>query len=148
MILLYHKEPRRSTKLHKGSTYFALYCVLLLAFAFLTACTPEDEEIVENVDNTEVEIRLRNSSAFDYQDIRVVTSEEHDYGNLVTGETSEYQVHGSAYRYAFIELQINGATYTLQPIDYVGEKLLDLGKYTYEIFADDLQGQYGSLSLT
>jgi len=37
-----------------------------------------------------------------------------------------------AYRLAFVELQINGKKYTIQPVDYVGETV-EKGNYTYKI---------------
>jgi hypothetical protein len=46
-----------------------------------------------------------------------------------------------------VELEIDGKTYTLQPVDYVGETALDDGNYTYQIDANDPQEQFASLSL-
>lgn len=57
------------------------------------------------------------------------------------------KIFQKAYRYAFVELEIDGETYTLQPIDYVGDSPLKNGLYTYQIDANDSQEQYGRLSL-
>jgi hypothetical protein len=64
---------------------------------------------------------------------------------LESGEFSAYKSFDLAYRYAFIELSADGVTYTLQPIDYVGETPLDRGDYAYQL---DLEpnGQYFSLN--
>jgi hypothetical protein len=64
----------------------------------------------------------------------------------VPGQFSEYQVFEMAYTYARIELSIDGDRYVIQPIDFIGETLLEGGRYTYELDAD-LQGQFDSLTL-
>lgn len=92
---------------------------------------------------------MSNVSPYTFQDIRVsTTGDEVSYGDLDTGEFSDYRSFETAYRYGFVELQINGSTYTLQPIDYVGETPLENGWYTYQIDANDSDEQYGRLSLT
>ncbi len=84
--------------------------------------------------SNDLQIRISNVSKFNYDNIKVSTTGEMvNFGNLNSNSKSEYKVFDSAYRYAFIEFQINGETFTLQPIDYVGETLLKNGKYAYEI---------------
>lgn len=110
------------------NTLFFLLPVLL----FLNGCSPEDEAI---------RIRIKNSSAFNYENVYVNTSGgENNYGNLQSGQISEYKEFGSAYRYAYIRLEVNGQTAVIQPFDYVGETLLENGKYTYEVAADGTNG--------
>ena len=106
-------------------------------------------QIFEDEDLLGVNIRLSNVSAYDFKNIVVDTSEGPvSYEDLDAGQTSDYQVFQLAYRYAFVELTIDGETYTLQPIDYVGETPLENRLYTYEINANDSQEQYSRLSLT
>ncbi|AEM70973.1 hypothetical protein Murru_1934 [Allomuricauda ruestringensis DSM 13258] len=71
-----------------------------------------------------------------------------DYENLGSGELSAYQLVAKAYSYAFVELEIDGETYTIQPIDYVGESTLSSGYYTYQIDANDTTEQYDRLSIS
>jgi hypothetical protein len=98
---------------------------------------------------SEVNIRLSNVSPYTYQDIRVSsTGDPVSYGDLESGEFTDYKIFEKAYRYGFVELQINGSTYTLQPIDYVGETPLENGYYTYQINANDSDDRFGRLSLT
>lgn len=115
---------------------FMLFCVV--------SCTNSD-------DNPEGDIllRIKNTSNFTYNNIVVNTGGgEHTYGTLQPGETSSYKPYMHAYSYAFVELEIDGQTYTIQPIDYVGESQLPNGKYTYEIGADDSENnQYSKLSI-
>ena len=113
--------------------------LLLLISIFLVSCTQNDDTLL---------IRIKNVSQFDYSDIVVNTSGgENNYGDLPSNGVSNYKAFDLAYRYAFIELKIDGATFTIQPIDYVGETPLNGGKYTYEVNAANSNEQYSRLSL-
>lgn len=115
--------------------YFLLISILLLS------CTQNDDDILL--------LRIKNTSQFDYTDVIVNTSGgEHNYGTINFNQASDYKSFDFAYRYTFVELKIDGITYTIQPIDYVGETPLDIGKYTYEINADNSGDQYSRLTLT
>lgn len=101
-----------------------------------------------NDDTSEFKIRLSNASKFNFQNITVNTLTGNvNFENLSPGQNTKYKVFSEAYNYAFVELQIDGKTYTLQPIDYVGEIPLEKGNYTYEISANDSKEQHGKLSL-
>lgn len=81
-----------------------------------------------------VNIRLKNVSSYNYQNIVINTSAgEVKYSDLNSKQASNYKEFEKAYRYAFVQLSIDGTTYTYQPIDYVGESPLENGNYTYEI---------------
>jgi hypothetical protein len=121
------------------------FLLLIPILTLLNGCS-----LLSGDDNlSEVYIRLSNVSPYSYQDIRVsTTGDEVNFGDLETGQFTDYRIFEKAYRYAFVELQINGSTYTLQPIDYVGETPLENGRYTYQIGANDSDDQFGRLSLT
>ena len=107
--------------------YFLLISILLVS------CTQNDSDLLL--------LRIKNTSQFDYTDVVVNTSGgEHNYGTISSNQSSDYN--------AFVELKIDGSTYTIQPIDYVGETPLDNGKYTYEINATNSGDQYSRLTLT
>ncbi|MBO0321233.1 hypothetical protein J0X14_02915 [Muricauda sp. CAU 1633] len=115
--------------------------LLLCVLVGLVACSDEDYGPVY--------IRLSNVSDFDFENIVVSPyGEQENYGNLAAGEISGYKEFDRAYSYGFIELTIDGETYTIQPIDYVGETPLAQGNYTYQLDVPEFQGQYGTLSLT
>jgi hypothetical protein len=117
--------------------------LLIISISALVSCSNNDDDL------TILKIRLLNVSPFEFQNIIVNTSNiDVDFKNIKTGEYTEYKAFESAYRYAFTELVIDGKTYTYQPIDYVGETLLENGKYTYQINANTSDEQYGKLSLT
>lgn len=85
-------------------------------------------------DANELQIRISNVSEFNYENINVNASGEMvSFGNLNSNSNSEFKTFDLAYRYAFIQFEIDGETFTLQPIDYVGETPLENGKYSYEI---------------
>lgn len=116
--------------------------ILFISIAALFGCSKD------NVNN-EVKIRLSNVSQHDFENIVVnTTTGDVNFENLKSGQKSEYKVFDKAYRYAFIELEIDGKTFTLQPIDYVGESILEDGNYTYQLNASDTDDQYTKLSLT
>jgi len=89
--------------------------VLLFGILILVSCSSNEE-------SNNLQIRISNVSEFDYENIIVSTSGNYvDYGNLSSNSNSEYKIFDLAYRYAFVELQVDEETYTFQPIDYVGE---------------------------
>jgi len=95
-----------------------------------------------------LEIRLSNSSQQNFKNVIVDTGTgKVSFGDLDAGKNTAYKKFSKAYRYAFVQLEINGQTYTLQPIDYVGEVPLKDGRYAYQISVNGNQGQYSNLSL-
>ena len=118
--------------------------ILIISISTLFSCSSGDDN-----NASELNIRLSNVSQFEFQNIVVnTTTGNTNFENISSQQMSSYKTFQIAYRYAFIELQIDGETYTLQPIDYVGETPLENGNYTYKIDANDSQEQYGKLSLT
>ena len=80
----------------------------------------------------DVEIRIQNNSTFPFQRVDVVFPEDEvSYGAISAHSASDYRGVSKAYRYAYVEVEIAGEELRIQPIDYVGESLLDAGKYTY-----------------
>ena len=76
-----------------------------------------------------VEINIQNNSTVDFG--RVVVSfpgQTEDYGTVGSGGESAYRTVEMAYRYAYIEAHAGDETHILQPIDYVGETLLETGR--------------------
>jgi hypothetical protein len=116
----------------------------LLISIFILSCSQSDDAVEKDI-----LIRVKNVSQFNFTNVIVNTGGgENDYSTINFSENTDYKSFDFAYSYAFIELKIDGNTFTIQPIDYVGETKLDNGKYTYEVNAVDSGSQYSRLSLT
>lgn len=95
-----------------------------------------------------LQIRVTNVSQFNYQNIIVNTSGgEQNFGDIDAGQTSLYKTFDFAYRFAYVELQIDDETFIFQPIDYIDENLLTSGNYTYEISLIDSSDPLSGLNL-
>ena len=100
--------------------------LILLTIIFYNCSSTEE--------STDLQIRISNVSEFNFENIIVNASgEKVNFGNLNSNSKSEFKTFDLAYRYAFMEFEINGKTFTLQPTDYVGETPLENGKYSYEV---------------
>lgn len=120
---------------------------ILIAVAIMisTACSKEitDKfEVVEKApcqeDSKKSNVRIKNTSSSDYQNVTVQSADGTtiNYGTIVAGKTSCYSSFAKIYRYAAVKLSIAGKEHTLQPIDYVGETPLGIGKFTYALDFD------------
>jgi len=82
----------------------------------------------------DVKVRVANNSSFAFDRVEVVFPEDRvDYGSVAANGVSDYAPVETAYRYAYIEVQIGDEVLKIQPIDYVGEEALDAGRYTYRL---------------
>jgi len=124
--------------------------LLLIGTMFLSFGCEHDELIMPTDDSENpVQIRIRNVSDFKYENVKVNIEEPTtEHGTLAKGESTAYVDYSRAFRYAYFECEINDEIFVIQPIDYVGEHVLEAGKYTYEIDASTtLIEKYGRLSL-
>lgn len=116
----------------KISTFFVLSALILFS--------------CEQDDFGPAQIRIMNSSNIDFDEVIVnIAGTDHNYSELNAGEVSDYITFEKAYRYAYIEVSGGDQDFILQPVDYVGEKPLSEGKYTYDL--DLLDGQSLTLAL-
>lgn len=86
-------------------------------------------------DLTKTNIGIKNISTNDYCNV-IVLGEEGDninYGSLKSRETTCYNSYDKVYAYSHIKLSIDGQEYELQPVGYVGETPLGIGKFTYSV---------------
>ncbi len=85
-----------------------------------------------------IHIRIRNASQYDFTNVEINTGQgTSNYGNIKSGEKTNYKPFELAYRYAYIRLIIDNKEFILQPIDYVGETPLGPGRFTYVITVVD-----------
>ena len=81
-------------------------------------------------------IRVRNGSTYSFTALVVQNSRQGglaSYGALAPGQISGYTPHTEAYSYSYAKATINGKDVSFVPDDYVGEKLLEPGRYTYVV---------------
>lgn len=81
----------------------------------------------------DIEIRIRNGSEIDFDSVRVVfpDRDEAHFGSIPKGASSDFKRTARAYRYAEIHVNAGGRELRLQPFDYVGERQLAPGSYSY-----------------
>lgn len=93
-----------------------------------------------------VQVRVRNASDADFAsvEVRFPDGTRVRYGPLRAGAASAYAGAGTeVYSYAWVKVTTapgppaDGRTLVLQPTDYVGEKKLAPGSYTYALSLDD-----------
>jgi len=103
-----------------------LVAPLALAMALTLSGCSEDDRVL---------LRVRNSSDRDFEEVFVVSGEPLTagkyFGNVPSGATSDYRPFDLAYSYGYVRVTSGGEEYTFIPIDYVGEKPLTPGSYTY-----------------
>ncbi len=116
---------------------------LILISILIMSCSQSDDTIEKGL-----LIRVKNISQFEFNNVLVNTNGgEQNFGSIDVNQYSDYKSFNFAYRYAFIELTIDGSTFTIQPIDYFGETTLANGKYTYEVSANESMNQYSRLTI-
>ncbi len=103
-----------------------VFALSFLVLFFTLSCTDRDDEVGQ------ANIRIKNTSNVTYNSVQVGSS-ENVHSNVSAGDYSDYIAYETAYRYAYIKIDIATESYVLQPIDFVGETLLGPGFYTYEL---------------
>lgn len=82
--------------------------------------------------NADLEIRVANHANGPIEEVRIAfPSQTEEYGTILPNGVTQYRVVKKAYRYAQLTAKIGGEEVAIQPFDYVGEKPLKSGKYTY-----------------
>ena len=109
--------------------YFIFF---LAAFVVLTTnirCKKDETQ------NSPVELRIQNATPWAFYDCTVIPPAESQYnfGKIDTDVKTGYRTFILLYRYAGINLIMNNKPYSLVPYDYVSEKPLKKGKYTYKL---------------
>lgn len=106
---------------------------LFISILVITGCN-----VVGNED-TEVEIRVQNTSSFTIESLRIATGGgDFTYETLTPGQISDYNLFDYSYSYFFVSFSIDTNSFIQQPIDYVGESKIKTGKYTYNIAIETL----------
>ncbi len=94
-------------------------------------------------------IRIKNDSKYDFCNVTVDPSGKMtNYGVVKSGETTCYNYFDIAYSYAYVKLDIGDNEFIFQPIDFVGEQQLGLGKFTYSIAVNDYENKTLTITTT
>ncbi|QNH63303.1 hypothetical protein [Hymenobacter sediminicola] len=113
----------------KNSLLVLLICLICLGFA---SCKKNSDA------DPAVSIRVKNTSQYRYDSVYVSTlGGTRAYGPLEAGKSSDYKTFTSAYSTAAIRVVLDGTSWQLTPIDYVGMSPLSAGEYTYAISVVD-----------
>lgn len=106
--------------------------LLLLLMAPLASCDSNEDS------DSPFLLRVKNTSSSDYSSVLMrFPGAEGSFGAVKSGKTTGYEEFETAYRYGYVEVEANGETYRLVPIDYVGANPLVEGRYTYELDLED-----------
>lgn len=85
------------------------------------------------------EVRILNDAPWTFTEITVDPSGKFsgdpafNYGQVDVSGYSGYHSFTNIYRYSWVRLKMDNKTYSLNPIDFVGETPLSAGKYTYKL---------------
>lgn len=79
------------------------------------------------------ELYVQNASAFTIEDL--VVNDWH-IGDLAPGGSAGPRTFATVYRYAAIAMVVDGDSFRLQPVDFVGEEPLGKGEFTYVLTVD------------
>ena len=80
------------------------------------------------------EIRVRNDSKVDFKNV-VVGGKK--YGDIKSGASAGYETWGTAYRYSSVSLLTAFKPMESMAVDYVGERPLGDGQFTYVLVIKD-----------
>src|SRR5262245_12004121 len=114
---------------------YALVFILVMQSNGACREAGHEEARMSSTTRGQVEIRIKNASGRDFDRVRVVfpDRDEVDYGPVARGGFSAFRSARRAYRYAQIHVKAGDRDFSLQPMDYVGERDLSPGRYTYVV---------------
>ena len=104
----------------------------------------------DNPPGTNAQLRIFNATPWAFYDCTVKLpatlpdnpgSNTHNFGQVEANAKTHYRQTSLLYPYAAISLTMNNKTYNIQPIDFVGEKPLKSGRYTYKLTYDPASDQ-------
>lgn len=97
------------------------------------------------IDSSDADVRILNASAVDFASVEAsFGGGRQDFGPLAAGESSDYATFGQVYDYGFFQVVTDTDTLVIQPIDYVGERPVEEGRYTFRLTVMDgsLQSEF------
>jgi hypothetical protein len=104
-----------------------------------SSCLPSSNLLVDSADAPAPRaegphIRVENRSGMDFRDV-VVNGKQ--FGDIKAGAFTHYQVMEQAYKYARVSLSTDSGQLRITPFDYLGERQLGMGNFTYVLTIQD-----------
>ncbi len=121
-----------------------LFLMVSLSFLFL-AC--DDEEFKPgptfvDINPNDVEIAVKNSSSFKLDSFLINTSGGIQlYETIDRNKKSVHKTYAYSYSYFYMRFKVADVEFINQPIDYVGEKRIENGRYELSIKNVDTSAQ-------
>lgn len=114
--------------------------ILIVAIVLVIASCKKDGEVSGTL------LRIQNVSQYNFESIMVNSPGGMvEYSATASGVNSSYKSIEYTYRYAYIEVMIDGEKFILQPIDYLGEEKYMDGKYTFQLDVYDFNSKQLSI---
>lgn len=115
---------------------FVFFALVVLLSTCRKEAPPEPQKPpnvpVEKPAATELRIRVQNQGAEVLEDIKVnFHGQLESFGSLQPKAFSEYRKVKASYKYGLSEATVGGRQLKLQPTDFLGEKPLPPGDYTW-----------------
>ena len=93
-------------------------------------------------------VRIKNNSKYNFSAVVLNPSSGLiNCGDIKKGEKNCYHSFDLAYSNAYIKFYVEDKEFVYQPIDYVGEVPLGIGKFTYVLDISDFNARTISLTL-
>jgi hypothetical protein len=93
-----------------------------------------------------VVIRACNATDRDFAYLEFNSYEDRS-GALAAGQCTPYRVDGQTqYNYTYAKFRVGADDFVIQPIDFMGEKALEPGHYSYQITIDDYAKRSASIA--
>lgn len=109
---------------------FVKFVVLLVTFSTINNCAR-----IKNK-NVPVQIRILNNTEYDFTNLKIRDS---ILGELKSGDYSEYVRFSYGYSYDHVYFKIKEDEFEQIPADFVGERKLKSGSYSYAISIDSYE---------
>lgn len=109
--------------------YAAAFLALFILCGIVRSADPTP--VQQAGDEGAVMLRVRNATGLDLASVKL--NKRYSFGDLANGAVSEYMKVEGMHRFSYAEALAGNRKVVCQPRDYMGEKLLPPGHYTYTI---------------
>lgn len=119
--------------------YIGITCLVLVLFAGHSCqkdpsrtCVEHQRTLCGEIDG-KTNIRIKNISKYDFCNVKLSQDGNANYGLVRSQEATCYLPFDKKYHNSYIAFTIDGASFSIQPIDFVEETTLAAANYRYEV---------------